>query len=164
MVRDFSDGTQRDADHSATVHQGTDSRGAVAGITPTDPRHLRPVNDLLDLLREVTGVEVTHDTSNRRAPLAERFTLFHESNPHVYQALRTLAYQGLRAGRKRLSIAAMFERLRDVSIQTNGDPWLLDNSFKPFYVRLLEANEPPLRGLFETRRSVADEWIGGKAA
>lgn len=153
---DFGVGAQGDATPD-TVDHATDN-------PPFDLRGLRPVVDLLDLLAEITGVEVKADTSNTRAPLPERFSEFHQSNPGVYAALRTYCYQRLRAGRKRLSIAHAFEQLRELSIQTNGDPWLIDNSFKPFYVRLLMLNEPPLRGLFEVRASVADEWIAQQAA
>lgn len=81
---------------------------------------------------------------------------FHEKNPHVYEELRKIARDLRRRGIRRVGIALLFERLRWISkIETDGDPFRLDNSHRAYYARLLMA-EPDLAGLFETRSSATD--------
>lgn len=85
------------------------------------------------------------------ATIAERFQAFHEANPHVYEALRDMALwlkdQGKRAGMKLL-----FEQLRWLSlIQTDGEPYKLNNDFTGRYARLIMEQEPQLDGYFEIR-------------
>lgn len=82
----------------------------------------------------------------------ERFQAFHALNPQVYAELRKRALSYLRAGRRRESMKFLFEQLRrDSGLQTTGDPWKLDNTYTPFYARLLMDQEPELAGFFELR-------------
>lgn len=62
--------------------------------------------------------------------------------------------------RRRLSINLLFERLRwYTEIETQGDPFKVNNTFRAWYARLLMRQEPALAGVFETRRSDADEAL-----
>lgn len=89
--------------------------------------------------------------------LAERFAAFHAQNPGVYQRLRELALDAVRRGRRRLSISQLYEVLRwQVSLETKGDEFRLNNSWRSFYARELMASEPELEGVFELRVSAAD--------
>lgn len=92
--------------------------------------------------------------------LAERWEAYDKAHPEVYEAIRQLAYDWKRrTGRDRLGIAALFEVARwQLSIQTGETP-SLNNSFRSFLARKLMREEPGLDGLFETRRSVADETL-----
>lgn len=96
--------------------------------------------------------------------LAERFQLFDQGHPHVFETLRTLAYDyKRRTGRDRVGVSALWERMRwELSVQTGETP-VLNNSYRSFFARKLML-EPGLEGLFETRRSVADEWTPGARA
>lgn len=88
----------------------------------------------------------------------ERFWAFHESNKNVYIELRKLALDLVDRGRTHFGIAMIYERLRyEYALRTKGDPYLLNNDFRAFYSRLLMKNEPRLSGVFETRKSRADE-------
>jgi len=89
--------------------------------------------------------------------LAERFRDFHTGHPEVYATLVRLARQWVaRTGRRRISIAALFERCRwELELQTDESP-ALNNSFRSFYARAIMANEPDLADVFETRSSLAD--------
>jgi hypothetical protein len=88
---------------------------------------------------------------------AARFAEYHAENPQVYEVLRRFALEAKRAGRERLSIGALFERVRwETSVDGNGDSFKVNNSHRSFYARLLMAQEPDLRGFFETRRAKAD--------
>ena len=62
---------------------------------------------------------------------AARFWAFHQENPHVY----------------------------NTEIETQGDPFKVNNTFRARYARLLMRQEPALAGVFETRRSDADEAL-----
>lgn len=91
---------------------------------------------------------------------AARFWAYHEANPQVYRELCRFARQALAAGRRRLSINLLFERLRwFTEIEAHGDPFKVNNTFRAWYARLLMQQEPDLAGVFETRRAEADEEL-----
>lgn len=82
--------------------------------------------------------------------IQEHFTRFHQANPHVYELLVSLAWTERNNGAKRLSIAKLWENIRK-QIETTGRDFKLNNNFRSRYVRLIEDNEPGLRGLFRKR-------------
>lgn len=99
--------------------------------------------------------------------MAERFEAFHAGNPHIYDILVRLARQWIRqTGRRRLGIAALWERMRwELSVSTTDETPKLNNDHKAFYARLIMAQEPDLADLFETRRAAADDALDlGNAA
>lgn len=96
---------------------------------------------------EVTPVEPVEDET-----LSERWERFHKLNPHVYDAIVEQARLAKRYGATRIGIKFIFERLRWLHmVSTQGDPFLLNNSYTAFYARAVMANEPDLAGIFETR-------------
>lgn len=98
--------------------------------------------------------------------VTQRFRDFHAANPDVYAALVRFTREAItRSRRKRASIAAVYERARwELSLRTTErEPAALNNSYRPFYARLIMAQEADLRGVFETRASVADDSIGSAA-
>lgn len=94
------------------------------------------------------------------APLtnvADDAAAFHARNPHVYRMLRQIALSVRKTGRKNFGIAALFERLRWISVfETDDDKYKLNNSYRAFYARLLMEQEPDLAGFFTTRESTFD--------
>lgn len=87
-----------------------------------------------------------------------RFRAYHEANPEIYQALRRFALEAANAGHRRLSINLLFERLRwFTTVEAQGDAFKCNNTYRAHYARLLMQEEPKLAGVFETRRSEADE-------
>jgi hypothetical protein len=90
----------------------------------------------------------------RPAGIAEAFREFNSLNPHVYRNLKVLAYQALRAGRKKIGMKFLFERLRwEYAIKTDRPEgeFKLNNNFTSRYARLLIDQEPDLADLFEIR-------------
>jgi len=84
--------------------------------------------------------------------IERRFEQFHAENPHVMAKLREIALAVKRSGKKQFGIAALFERLRWISeFETSNDAYKLNNSLRAPYARALMAQEPDLRGFFETR-------------
>jgi hypothetical protein len=92
---------------------------------------------------------------------ASRFEDFHRNNGHVYRTLVRFAREWVnQTGRHKLGMKSLYERARwDLAIDTNDPDYRLNNDFTAFYARLIEAREPDLAGLFELRRSAADQWI-----
>jgi len=91
-------------------------------------------------------------TDDPNLSLAERFSAFHEANPHVYSGLRDLALQLKRRGRERYGLKGLFEILRwRHALETTDADFKLNNSYTSLYARLLMANEPELDGFFEVR-------------
>lgn len=83
--------------------------------------------------------------------LAQRFTAFHDANPHVADALESLAAQWLDRHQK-VGVKALAERLRwESGITTAGDPYRINNSFTAHYARLLLERHPEWVGRIETR-------------
>ena len=89
--------------------------------------------------------------------LVEGFLDYHADNPHVYTRLVTMARTLTRLGHTRIGMGMLFENLRyDHMLKTTGYPFKLNNSFRAFYSRLIEAQNPDLEGVFTMRRSVSD--------
>lgn len=94
--------------------------------------------------------QTTQPKVARSATIQERFESFHQHNPHVYAALKSLAFQMLGNGVRRYGIKGLFEILRwQFSLQTNGEAFRLPNNFSSRYARLLIQQEPQLDGFFE---------------
>lgn len=90
-------------------------------------------------------------------PTLAKFAEYHAENPQVYAALKKFALQARRAGRDRLSINMLFERVRwETRVVATGDTFKMNNSFRSYYARLLIREEAELAGFFEIRRSRAD--------
>jgi len=89
-----------------------------------------------------------------------RFAKFHAGNPQVYDSLVALARQ-FRSRRPdaKLGIAMLYEVLRwNFYISTDSDePYKLTNDFKAFYARMIMDQEDDLTGVFQIKKSVADE-------
>jgi hypothetical protein len=89
-----------------------------------------------------------------RGDTEARFAKFHADNPHIYQRLVSLARRAKAAGRRRLGIRVLWERMRwELEVETlraDGAP-KLNNNYTGKYVRLIQRLEPDLREFFETR-------------
>ena len=84
--------------------------------------------------------------------IEERFNSFHRANPQVYEALKQLSLEMAGKGRKTFGMKALFEFLRfSYALQTAGDSYKINNSYAPFYARLLMRNEAQLAGFFNLR-------------
>lgn len=97
---------------------------------------------------------------------AARFEEFHRHNPNVYRTLVRLAREWVNTtGRNKLGISVLFERARwDLAIEAQSEDFKLNNSYRAFYSRLIHMQEPDLNGLFELRRSKADQFFEGQVA
>lgn len=89
----------------------------------------------------------------------QRFLRFHRSNPHVYRTLVGLAWQWVNStGRRKIGVAALFERARwEIAVETNDPEFKLNNTHRAFYARAIMRNEPGLEDIFDLRRSAADD-------
>lgn len=90
-------------------------------------------------------------------PTAAKFAAYNRENPQVYAALRKFALEAKRAGRERMGMKALFERVRwFTQVEAQGDSFSLNNNYTAFYARMLMDLEPELAGFFETRKAKAD--------
>lgn len=89
-----------------------------------------------------------------------RFERFHAANPQVYDNLVALARQ-FRDKRRdgKIGIAMLYEVLRWNYYMTvdSEEEYKLSNDFRACYSRLIMEREPDLDGIFNIKRSVADE-------
>lgn len=105
------------------------------------------------------------DGESERLTTAEKFEQFHEQNPVVYEVLCRLAREWIdRTGRHELAIATLVETARwELAFKTSDPDYKINNVFRAYYARLIMQQEADLIGLFELRKSAADEWIGRAA-
>ena len=88
--------------------------------------------------------------------LEDRFLEFHDANPDVYTEIVELARRAKAGGRRHWSINGVFEVLRYSRLQTQGEQFKLNNSFRAAYARMVMDRNPDLMGFFEVRdRSAA---------
>ena len=84
----------------------------------------------------------------------EEAKAFHEKNPRVYEELRELALQAVRAGHKRFSIRVCWEVVRWHRMFKTVDEssqFRMNDHYHAWYARLLMEREPELAGVFEVR-------------
>lgn len=83
--------------------------------------------------------------------IQERFERFHDENPQVYATLVKLA-RGYAARGERRGIKHLWEVARYMRwLETDGDPFKLNNDFTSRYARKIMAREPDLAGFFDLR-------------
>lgn len=88
------------------------------------------------------------------------FQRYHAENPQIYRLLLRFALEAKQAGRIRLGIKMLYERVRwHTTVETHGDEFKLNNNYHAYYARLLMQQEPTLRGFFETRKAKADTIV-----
>lgn len=89
------------------------------------------------------------------------FVNFHNANPHVYDALVQGAREWMRQkpGRK-LGLSLLWSKARwELSIETSGSEYKLNDAFQAYYARLLAMRNPEMANLFNFRKSQADGFM-----
>ena len=82
----------------------------------------------------------------------KKFAEFHEDNPHVYDMFVSFTKQAKQANRKYYSSYAIFERMRwYTDIETDGEPFKLNNNYRPYYARKVMEEYPEFEGFFRIR-------------
>lgn len=77
---------------------------------------------------------------------------YHAQNPMIYEKLKIYAKQLKDTGRRQFGIRAIFERIRwDMYLEYNKSDFKINNTYSPFYARLLIFDFPEFEGFFETR-------------
>lgn len=90
-----------------------------------------------------------------RNTIEERFRAFHAANPAVYRCIVQLTKERFLRGSEHHGMKAMWEQLRYRIATGNlrlASGYNFNNDFTSRYVRLLVAEFPAYRGLFELRR------------
>ena len=82
----------------------------------------------------------------------QAFWVFHRKNPHVYRLFDRFTSEAIRAGRSHFGARMVWERMRwYTQVETEGDPYKLNDHLTPYYARLWMRNHPSHEGLFELR-------------
>lgn len=89
---------------------------------------------------------------------ALKFEEFHRLNPKVWDYFCEFTLTLIEAGWKRLGSRFILERVRwEICIATKAtDGFKINDHYTPFYARKFMKDFPQHDGIFETRRSVAD--------
>lgn len=84
--------------------------------------------------------------------LKEKFELFHEENPHVYDMFCKFTMQAINRGHKRLSAWMVANRIRwETSIETTGNEYKISNDFIALYARKFMEDHPEHEGFFKIK-------------
>jgi hypothetical protein len=106
------------------------------------------------------GLKCPSPTLGEDNSLPARFERFDAANPHVYRALVSLS-RGLRVKRptSTIGIKMVYEVLRwRCYMETDTEePYRLSNDFTAFYARKIMREEHDLNGIFQTKKSIADD-------
>jgi hypothetical protein len=88
-----------------------------------------------------------------RRAIVDRFWVFHEENPVVYEELLAVTRRVQDAGWAGWSVDAAYQVVRFSRITTrSADELKLNNDFRALYARLIMYRNPDLRGFFRIRR------------
>lgn len=84
--------------------------------------------------------------------LLKRFKEYHATNPHVYEEFKRLAFQAIKAGRKKYSAWVIINVMRwNHDIQTTGDEFKISNGYIGIYARLFIFHYPQHEGFFQLK-------------
>ena len=79
------------------------------------------------------------------------FNSFNKRNPSVYTKLLEISLRLKKVGASKYGMKALFEILRFNALLQSDSKFELNNSYAPYYARLLMKNEPLLDGFFRIR-------------
>ena len=86
--------------------------------------------------------------------LEDKFKKYHKENPHVYELFKKFAGVAIEKGHDKIASKLIFERIRwEVSIETVGDKFKLNNNYTAYYARMFMKDYPEHTGIFETRKT-----------
>jgi hypothetical protein len=86
--------------------------------------------------------------------IQQRFTEFHAANPHIYFAIVAKARKAVSKGYNKIGIGFLVEicRWEDGGSTISRDGFKISNDFRSRYSRLIEQQEPDLKGFFTKRQ------------
>lgn len=100
-------------------------------------------------MKAPTQLELSLDNS--------KFCSYHEANPQVYQAFKSMTIKTLSRGFKHYSAKGIFEIMRwHNGVTADGDCFKVNNNYSSFYARLFEKEHPAHKGFFRKRNSKFD--------
>lgn len=103
----------------------------------------------LNLFVDTETLKAANDNNNWEA----RFEAFHRDNPHVYELFKKYTLEAIASGRETYSTISIFERIRwFTDIETQGDPFKINQNFAAYYGRQSMRDHPEHEGFFRTRK------------
>jgi hypothetical protein len=96
--------------------------------------------------------ERTMETINQTHKHFKKWREWDEKNPEFYGLLVQTAREAKGRGINRWALQAIIEIMRwNKAVDTQGDPFKVNQHFRSFYARYIMENEPDLAGFFEIR-------------
>jgi len=117
-----------------------------------------PNKKLQSVFEQEFGMEFN---PTRPSASEQKFRIFHETNPEVYELFKKFTFQAMSRGHKHLSAEMIINRIRwETKVVTTDKDYKINNDYKPFYSRLFIVEHPQHKDFFRLRQSVADN-LGG---
>ncbi len=85
--------------------------------------------------------------------IQQKFQIYHEQNPNVYEAFKKYAFAAINGGRKKYSAKSILERVRwHLNFEIVGDEtYKNNNNYTSRYARLFIQDYPEHKDFFEFR-------------
>ncbi len=110
----------------------------------------------------MADIDPTPTAPEPLTPASREFLRFHRENEEVYKTLVELAREFVLAtGKRRLGVSFLWDRARwDLQIQTGGSrDFRLNDHLRAYYARVIMFLEDDLHGVFELRKSDAENLM-----
>lgn len=90
--------------------------------------------------------------NEQKESLREKFSKWHEANPHVYEHFERFTRQVIATGRKKCGAWLVINRIRwFTEIETHGGKFKISNDFIALYARMFMERNPEHAGFFTTK-------------
>jgi len=91
--------------------------------------------------------------------VVQRFSKFHEQNPHYHDLVKKFAYEALNSGRKRFGMKMICERIRwYTEIEVVGSAYKAQNNYTSCYSRLLIIEDERFSKIFKTKSTTKKQY------
>ena len=93
--------------------------------------------------------------TTRYDELLKQVQKFHVEHPEVWTLFSKFTLDRIQAGFLHYSVNGIFERIRWETAEAKGEPFKLNNNFRPFYARKFMNAHPQHQGFFRTREQIS---------
>jgi hypothetical protein len=87
------------------------------------------------------------------------FIEYHKTNPHLYEAFKTVAFDAIKMGFKTYGANGIFEIIRWKRAERGDGEFKINNNFAPLFARLFVNEFPQYADFFRFRRSKFTEYL-----
>jgi hypothetical protein len=89
----------------------------------------------------------------------QEFLEYHKTNPHLYEAFKSVAFDAMNLGFQRYGAKGIFEIIRWKRAESGDGEFKINNNFAPLFARLFVNEFPHHANFFQLRTSKFQRYI-----